>query len=81
VAVACSCERATAARSEGSKGSHEQEPQSKSGTRVDEEMRKAARRSVRFEKIGTKMIRVGAALVFGVLASAVLGQNTTCLAE
>jgi putative endopeptidase len=34
-----------------------------------------ARRSVRFEKIGTKMIRIGAALVFAVWASAALGQT------
>src|ERR1700677_402484 len=38
-------------------------------------MREAARRSVRFEKIGTKMIRIGTALVFAVLASAALGQT------
>jgi putative endopeptidase len=39
-------------------------------------MKEAARKSVRFEKIGTKMIRIGAALVFAVLASAALGQTT-----
>ena len=36
-------------------------------------MRKAARRSVRFETIGPKMIRIGAARLFTVLASAALG--------
>jgi putative endopeptidase len=38
-------------------------------------MRAAARRSVRSEKIGIKMIRIGAALVFAVLASAAWGQT------
>jgi putative endopeptidase len=36
----------------------------------------AARESVRFERIGSRMIRIGTALVFAVLASPVLGQST-----
>jgi putative endopeptidase len=39
-------------------------------------MREAARRGVRFEKIGARMTRIGtAALVFAVLARAVMGQT------
>jgi len=38
-------------------------------------MREAARGGVRFEKIGTRTMRVGAAVVFAVLAGAVLGQT------
>src|ERR1700722_18436688 len=37
-------------------------------------MREAARGGVRFEKIGARMMRMGSALVFAVLANAVLGQ-------
>jgi putative endopeptidase len=38
-------------------------------------MREAARGGVRFEKIGTRMMCVGAAVVFAALAGAVLGQT------
>jgi putative endopeptidase len=38
-------------------------------------MREAARASVRFEKIGARMTRAGSALVFAILASAVLAQT------
>jgi putative endopeptidase len=45
---------------------------------VDEGIREAARGSVRFEKIGARMIRISisTALVFAVLASGALGQTT-----
>jgi hypothetical protein len=46
------------------------------GTLVDEGIWEAARGSVRFEKIGPRMIRIGTALVFAVLASAALRQTT-----
>jgi putative endopeptidase len=39
-------------------------------------MREAARGSARFEKIGAKVIRMGTALVFAVLASAALGRTS-----
>ncbi len=43
---------------------------------VDEGNREAVRGSVRFEKIGSGMIRIGTALAFAVLAGAALGQAT-----
>jgi putative endopeptidase len=45
------------------------------GALVNEGIREAARGSVRFEEIGARMIRIGTALVFAVLASAALGQT------
>jgi hypothetical protein len=78
--VARSCERATAVPRMNTKGRRAEsylfkKSSSKLGTRVDEEMREAARGSMRFAKTGARMIRIGTAILLTVLASAAPGQT------
>jgi len=61
---------------EGGNGTTRRSPNQSWGTLLDQGIREAARRSVRFERIRGKMIRIGTASIFAVLASAALGQIT-----